>query len=644
MDLALEGRIDTDLQDLIVVDPSPVDDDLLDPALAMIAGGAGGDTAHWVERLAEPTWADRTRERSLERLVERGILRRDAGGTLSLANLVARARRYPMIDGEAGREVELRVMRTLFSDEIPAPRDGMLIALVHACGFFERLLSRAELAEVRNRIDLICQLDLIGRTVFEAVRQAGVPQVNINLAAADLSAASRARAVSAQPLADKGGLPLAGNVVGLGGDIGAFMARQYRELGPVFRVRAFSHRYTVLAGPKANLLLEREGHHLFRNVTAYGGFAQGLEAHRVIVSMDGSDHFGFRRMMKRGYSYDYARNRIDTLADVSTREVDSWPEGKTITVRDIVQRLVATQIATTATGIGPGDCLDDIVFLMDRIVNVRLARRLPGIMLHTPRMRRARERMDRLYLGVLAAHEAEPRFGQEAGHHVRPDFVDDLLDKHRDDPQFLPELDLKAACLGPFVIGLHTAASTIAFMLYELLKHPETLASARSEANALFAEEGVTAQKLRKIDIIHRVALETMRLYPIAAAVLREAVNSFDFAGHTIPCGTKCLIAVSVPYTLPEYYPEPERFDIGRFAADRLEHRVPGAWAPFGLGTHRCLGSGFFEVQSAITVATILHRLEISLTPPSYTLKVRHAPALRPDSRFRIKVERRSQG
>ncbi len=205
MDLALEGRIDTDLQHLFVVDPSPVNDDLLDPALAMIVGGAGSDTAHWVERLAEPSRADPIRERSLERLVERGILQRDAGGTLLLANLVARARRYPMIDGEAGREVELRVMRTIFSDEIPVPRDGMLIALVHACGFFERLLSRAELAEVRNRIDLICQLDLIGRAVFEAVRQAGVPEVNIKLAAAHLSAASRARAVSAQPLADKGG-------------------------------------------------------------------------------------------------------------------------------------------------------------------------------------------------------------------------------------------------------------------------------------------------------------------------------------------------------------------------------------------------------------------------------------------------------
>lgn len=31
--------------------------------------------------------------------------------------------------------------------------------------------------------------------------------------------------------------------------------------------------------------------------------------------------------------------------------------------------------------------------------------------------------------------------------------------------------NLKAACLGPYIVGLHTAASTVAFMLYVLLKY-----------------------------------------------------------------------------------------------------------------------------------------------------------------------------
>ena len=644
MDLALEGRIDTDLQHLFVVDATPLDDGLLDPALALIASGDQRDAAHWLERLAEPSMADGTRERSLDRLVERGILQRDPGGILSLARLVARARRYPAMDGEAGREVELRIMGALFNSDVPAPRDGMLISLVHACGFFEQLLSRAELADVRERIDLICRLDLIGRAVFEAIRQASLPQVNLTLAAAGLSAADRARAVAAQPLADKGGLPLAGNAFGMAGDIGEFLARQYRELGPVFRVRAFSHRYTVLAGPEANLLLQQKGFHLFRSFATHGRLADGLLAHRVITSMDGGDHFALRRVMKRGYSRGYVQDRIETVADISAREVDSWPVGKPVRVWDIVRRMVTNQIAVVSTGVAPGEYLEDVVFVMDRIINVRLVRSLPEIMMRTPRMRLAQERLDRLYRKVLEAHKQQPRSGQEAGRHGRPDFIDDLLDQHRDDPQFLPERDLKAACLGPYIVGLHTAASTVAFMLYMLLKHPGTLARARSEADALFAGEGVTARKLRSIDVIHRVALETLRMHPIVNLVSREAVNTFEFAGHTIPSGTPCLIATTVPHTLPEYFPEPERFDIGRFSRDRLEHRAPGAYAPFGLGTHRCLGSGSFEAQSAVALATILHRLELSLAPPSYKLKVNHAPTPRPDDGFKIKVSRRRRG
>ena len=635
LDLALKNRIDTDLEHLFVVDASPVNDDLLDPALAMIAGAAERETAHWVDRLAEPSIADRTREASLERLVERGILLRDDGGFLSLSRLVSRTRRYPTVDGEAGREVELRVMSALFNEEIPAPRDGVLISLIHACGFFERLLSREELEHARKRIELICRLDLIGQAVFEAIRHAGIRQVNVKLAAAGLSPADRERAVAAQPLADGGGLPLAGNAFGLSGDTGAFLARQYRELGPVFRVRAFWRRYTVLAGPEANMLLQRKGRHLFRTFKPFGGLADGLDAHRVMTSMDGSEHFAFRKMATRGYSKGYARDRIETVAEISARELESWPEDRPVPVRDAVQRMVATQVGVMNAGVAPGEFLEDISFLMDRIVNVRLVQRLPEFMLRTPRVRRARERVDTLYRAVLKAHEEMPRSDG------RPDLVDDILAHHRDDPQFLPERDLKAICLSPFVVGLHTVTSACAIMIYELLKHPKILARARLEADALFAGEGVTAQKLRGIDVIHRVAQETLRMYPSATALPREVVNTFNFAGHTLPSGTQCLIAIAVPHSLPEFYPEPERFDIDRYAEPRLEHRAPGVYAPFGLGTHHCLGSGFFEVLAAVNIAALLHRFDMSLAPPSYKLKVVHAPEPRPDAGFRIRVARR---
>ena len=116
MDLALENRIDTDLRRLVLIDPTPVGDDLLDPTLALIAQATEThDAGHWVDHLADRS--EEFREGALARLVERGILRREDDRFL----WVFQSRRYPVIDGEAEREVKLRIMEVLFSNEIPDP-------------------------------------------------------------------------------------------------------------------------------------------------------------------------------------------------------------------------------------------------------------------------------------------------------------------------------------------------------------------------------------------------------------------------------------------------------------------------------------------------------------------------------------------
>ena len=163
-DLAMENRIDTDPQRLVVVDSTPVGDSLLDPTLARIAQATEpGDARHWVERTAQH--AVKLRQQVLDRLVARGILQRRDDRFL----WVFRARRYPVVDGKAEREVKLRIMAVLFSDEIPDPRDIVIICLADACGIFKELLSRRELEHTRARIEQVRKLDLIGQAVSHAV-------------------------------------------------------------------------------------------------------------------------------------------------------------------------------------------------------------------------------------------------------------------------------------------------------------------------------------------------------------------------------------------------------------------------------------------------------------------------------------------
>ncbi len=164
MDLALENRIDTDLEKLVLMDSTPIGDSLLDPTLADIKEVGERDARFWVERTANR--AQEIREEALSRLISLGILEARDDRFL----WVFRSRRYPAIEGRTVREVKLRIMGVLFSEEIPDPRDVVIICLADACGIFRRLLSRTELSRASERIEQVSRLDLIGQAMSQAIQ------------------------------------------------------------------------------------------------------------------------------------------------------------------------------------------------------------------------------------------------------------------------------------------------------------------------------------------------------------------------------------------------------------------------------------------------------------------------------------------
>ena len=119
MELQLANRIDSDPESLVLIDPAPLGDDLLDPALAEIAAAEDRrDLVFWVERAA--AWGDDVEEKVIARLVQRQILLDpDQGGVLSLSPHVTRTRRYPSSEGAEHEHVALRIMRLLFDREMP---------------------------------------------------------------------------------------------------------------------------------------------------------------------------------------------------------------------------------------------------------------------------------------------------------------------------------------------------------------------------------------------------------------------------------------------------------------------------------------------------------------------------------------------
>ena len=166
MELALHDRIDTDLHQLVVTNPAPLGELVLDRTLARIVEDGGNrPTGHWVGVFAEEY--ESVQPQLIDRLVERGILAWREDRLL----WVFGSRRYPVVDGRPLRDVKRRMMEVLLSDVIPDPRDVVIICLADACALWDSLIHPRELAGLEPRIAQIVRLDLIGQAVTRTIRE-----------------------------------------------------------------------------------------------------------------------------------------------------------------------------------------------------------------------------------------------------------------------------------------------------------------------------------------------------------------------------------------------------------------------------------------------------------------------------------------
>lgn len=439
---------------------------------------------------------------------------------------------------------------------------------------------------------------------------------------------------SSKQIPQAAGLPILGNVWPLANDIAGFLTEQYKQLGPVFRVRAFNREFVVLAGVEANQFYAQEGNVLFRSKEFWREQDEEFGASRSLISMDGEDHTRLRKVQRPGYARSNLFNNLETAVAIAKEELATWPLNQPLPAVYSIRRIVTEQLSVIAANHSAKEDLDLIITAVRTAIATRVTKQRPAIMRQLPAYRKAKARFLEIGQEVKAAHAPELR--QEA----EPDIVDAVLALHREDPEFLPESDIMSAILGPFIAGLDTAASTTSFILYALLKYPDLAQQVTAEADALFADGTPTAAGLRSMDATHRVAMEAMRLWSIAPALTRTTNEAINFAGYDIPANTEVIIATTVPHHLADYFPNPEKFDIERYTAERKEHRQPGVYAPFGLGPHVCLGQGLAEMQMALTIGTLFHFAELKLSPANYELGFDPVPTLSPDKKMQFEIVR----
>ena len=622
LELSLEDRIDSDLEKLFLTDPTPTGDNLLDPTLEDIVRCHETGTVHapqyWVERVARG--ADAISDEAVARLVKKGIFESDDGGFWTLSKKVARTGRYPLMDGTAGLEIKGRIFRTLFDGEIPEPRDVAIIGLVHYCDGFRAMLEPDEYEEAQELIELYSGIDMIARAIATAVRTSYRPPKSM-------------RATRRRPMPKVGLWALLSSKSFRAGNLPKFIAEKNKELGPVFKLKLPGREMVVLSGVEMNHWVAKKGRLYLRTRDYLEGFQTEWGTARSIASLDGADHFRLRRAMRGGTSRAVVKDRLHELFAFGRASFRGWGVGEVVAGEMASQRLIGEQIAHLSVSIEPSDILDDLLKFEYRALLAHVMGVLPRFLLRTPKMKRYKNRVLELYAQIHATHTPGQREGK------RRDLVDDLMDLHQADPQFLPETDLGFAFIAPIIAG-HYLGSAMAFAIYELLKHPHYREQITAEADALFDGGDPTAADLDPAAIVttRRFAMEVLRKHPVIPVHLRTAMNAFEVQGIEVPAYSTCMVAYPATHYMEEYFPEPDTFDIDRYAKPRNEHRQTGAYVPFGVGTHVCGGSGWSKLQLAANLLLLARHLDLELVPRDYELTVSPLPKVSPAKNFKFRV------
>jgi len=145
--------------------------------------------------------------------------------------------------------------------------------------------------------------------------------------------------------------------------------------------------------------------------------------------------------------------------------------------------------------------------------------------------------------------------------------------------------------------GHETTATSLAFAIELLMRHPDKLAALR----AAIEQDGGDAW-------LEAVMRETMRLRPVIDAAERTLTKPRRVAGWDLPAGVKVYPAIALVQRRPDLYPDPDAFRPERWLDSEPESY---AWLPFGGGIRRCIGAALAQAEMVEALRVIVPRTEL---------------------------------
>ncbi len=195
----------------------------------------------------------------------------------------------------------------------------------------------------------------------------------------------------------------------------------------------------------------------------------------------------------------------------------------------------------------------------------------------------------------------------------------DKQGNHFTDTELLDEL------ITLIVAGFETSANTLNWVWYLIARHPDVEDRLIDEARRLVpGVSAITTENLTAMTYTQQVLEETLRLYPPVWLFTRRSTEEDALEEYDIAPGTDIYLSPYILHRTAHYWPDPDRFDPGRFAVDD-KPRKDLPYFPFSLGPRRCLGEYFSFLEMKVHLGLLLPRFRMRLadaTDPGLELAI----------------------
>jgi cytochrome P450 len=432
-----------------------------------------------------------------------------------------------------------------------------------------------------------------------------------------------------------------------GGDLLAFrrdplgtLERLARDHGDVAGMRFGPRRVTLLGDPE----LVREV-----LVTRHREFIKSYALQRArvllgegLLTSEEPLHLRQRRLAQPAFHRErIAAYAADMTAYAARMAEEEWRDGATLDVAREMNRLTLAIAGKTLFGAEVAGEAEEIAGALTTALGLykRLTNPLGPLLdrLPTPgtlRMRRARARLDATIYRIIAERR---RGGGDRG-----DLLSMLLlaQDTEGDGGGMTDLQLRDEALTIFLAGHETTANALAWTWLLLARNPEAEAALHRELDTVLGGRLPGVDDLPALPYTRAVLAESMRVFPPAYVVGRQPLRDMEIGGFRVEEGSIVLMSPWVIQRDPRWWPDPLRFDPGRWTPE-MEAGLPKfAYFPFGGGPRKCIGEGFAWTEEILVLATLAARWRVKPVP-GHPVEPEPMITLRPKHGIRAALERR---